>query len=273
MSVVISQSFVLTQQDEEFPVTANHPIIGIHNLVTTTSLSADTSAAGYPVTNLANPATHSEAEWRANNTTEQYLTFATDYVDDIDYIAVAKHNFSSAEIPTSIEGFISGVWTEIVEERMLTSDGPVLYRFTPQSLSFVRIRLQTGNAAARAAVVYLGKLLTLPRRIYVGYTPLPFGRRTEIQNGRSESGNFLGRVQLGAWRESVIPLSLFPPAWHRAYGDDFIAETATRPFFFAARPETYPDEVGYCWLTEDPIPVPVGPSNLDAYDLKVSGIV
>jgi hypothetical protein len=271
MSLVISRNFVLTDSTPEFPVTLDHPVIGWHNVVTSTNIVADTAGANYPASNLANPMTH--LQWHASDTTEQYLTVTTDYVDDIDYLAVARHNFGSAQIPVSVEGFIGGVWTEIVEERLLADDSPALFRFTAQSLSQVRLRLQAGGAVARAAVVYVGKLLTLERRIYVGHTPLPHARKTEIQNGRSESGNFLGRIQLGAWRETTIPLSLLSPAWYRAYGDEFLAVASTTPFFFGWRPETYPYEIGYCWTIDDQMPVPVGPSTRIAFDLKVSGIV
>src|SRR4051812_19814076 len=99
MGIVISNNFVLTQPDSRFPVTLDHPLIGWHNLVTATNIVADTSATNYPASNLANPATH--LEWRANDTTEQYLTITTGYVDEIDYLAVARHNFGSEQITVS----------------------------------------------------------------------------------------------------------------------------------------------------------------------------
>ncbi|MCK1541451.1 hypothetical protein IVB12_05520 [Bradyrhizobium sp. 179] len=270
MPLITSGAFVLTQPDDEFPVTLDHPVIGWHNLVTSTTIIADTAEANYPASNLANPATH--LEWRAADTTKQYLTITTNYVDEIDYIAVARHNFASAEIPVSVEGFIGGVWTEIVEEHQLTDDGPVLFRFTSQSLSQIRLRMQSGVEEARAAVVYVGALLTLERKIYVGHTPMPHGRKNEIVNGMSETGNFLGRLVLGSWRESTIPLSLISPAWYREFMDEFLDAAKTTPFFFAWRPETYPLEVGFAYLMEDPMPTPQAPSNKLAFDLKVRGV-
>jgi hypothetical protein len=271
MPIVISNNFILTQPDNEFPVTLDHPIIGWHNIVTSSTIEADTAEASNPASNLANPATH--LYWRAADTTEQYLTITTNYVDEIDYLAVAGHNFSTAEITVSVEGFIDGVWTEIVEEHMLSSDGPLLFRFTSQSLSKIRLKMQAGVTAARAAVVYVGSLLTLERKIYVGHTPMVHGRKNEILNGYSETGNFLGRNVLGSWRESTIPLSLISPRWYRENMDAFLEVAVTTPFFFAWRPETYPSEVGYAYLMEDPMPTPQSPSNKLAFDLKVRGVV
>jgi hypothetical protein len=268
MSLVISSAVVLA--DVADGLSLDHPVIGWHTVVTSTTIVADTTADGYPASNLANPATH--LEWHAADMTAQYLTITTNEVDEIDYVAVAKHNFSTAEITVSIEGFISSVWTEIVDQVLLPDDGPALFRFTAQSLSHVRIRLQAGSAIPRAAVVYAGKLLVVERKVYVGHTPLPHARKHAIANNRSESGNFLGRIVLGESRESTIPLSLISPDWYRENMDPFLAVADETPFFFAWRPQTYPREIGYGWLADDPMPTPTGPSNLIAFDLKVSGV-
>lgn len=270
MSIVISQNFVLADSTPDFPVTADHPVIGWHNIVTTTNIVADEEDPNYPASNLANPATHEE--WRSDTTGEQYLTVTTDYVDDIDYVGIARHNFGSEAIPVTILDAADNV---LVEETVLPDDSPALFRFTAASQSIVKIKLgATDGQLPRAAVVYVGKLLVLERKIYVGHTPMTQARKRQIQNGRSETGNFLGRIELGAWRESVIPLSLLSPEWYRDYGgDEFLADGVDAPFFFGWRPESYPYEVGYCWLTDDPMPVPTGPSNHIAFDLKVGGIV
>ncbi|WP_440640281.1 hypothetical protein ACSHT2_02750 [Bradyrhizobium sp. PUT101] len=270
MSLVISQNFVLTDSTPEFPVTLDHPVIGWHNIVTTANIVADNEDPDFPATNLANPATHEE--WRSDADGLQYLTVTTGYVDEIDYVGIARHNFGSAQIPVRIE---DGDGNVLVQEVLLADDSPALFRFTAQSLAEVVIRMDAGTGKLpRAAVVYVGKLLVLERKIYVGHTPLAQARKINVQNGRSERGNFLGRIVLGAWRETTIPLSLLSPAWYRDHGgDEFLAVAAETPFFFGWRPESYPYEIGYCWTIDDPMPVPVGPSNRIAFDLKVSGIV
>lgn len=270
MSLVISQNFVLTDSTPEFPVTLDHPVIGWHNIVTTANIVADNEDPDFPATNLANPATHEE--WRSDADGVQYLKVTTGSVDDIDYVGIARHNFGSEQIPVRIE---DGDGNVLVQEVMLADDSPALFRLTAQSLVEVWIRLDASNGQLpRAAVVYVGKLLVLERRIYVGHTPLKHARKITVQNGRSERGTFLGRIVLGAWRETTIPLSLLSPAWYRDHGgDEFLAVAAETPFFFGWRPQSYPYEIGYCWLIDDPMPVPVGPSNRIAFDLKVSGIV
>lgn len=271
MSIVISSALVLAEVADSLSL--NHPVIGWHNLVTSSSIVADNEEVNYPASNLANPATN--LEWRSDVSTEQYITVTTNYIDDIDYVGIAGHNFSSGEIPISVGYFDTSsppVWVELVEEVMLPDDGPVILRFTAQSKAIVKIKLGAGSENPRAAVVYLGKLLVIERKLYVGHTPLPDGIKSSVVNGRSESGKFLGRIELGEWRESTIPLSLISPGWFRTYMRPFLRDGRNLPFFFAWRPEDYPFETGFAVLMEDPVPVPTGPSNLIAFDMKVSGV-
>lgn len=268
MSIVIATALVLA--DASDGLSLDHPIIGYHNVVTASNIAATAENASYPASNLANPATH--LKWTGTTTGEQYLTITTGYVDDIDYVAVAGHNWATAEIPVSVEGYIDGAWTNIVDEVMLADDGPYLGRFDPQSLSQIRIKLAAGSVIPTAAAVYVGKLVVVERKIYEGHIPLTDGIKTSAVNGKSESGNHLGRIVLGEWRESVIPLSLLTPAWFRTYMRPFLTDGRNLPFFFGWRPETYPREIGYVVLTEDPEPVAVGPSNLIAFDMRVSGV-
>ncbi|MDA9499274.1 hypothetical protein [Bradyrhizobium sp. CCBAU 11357] len=270
MSLVISQNFVLTDATPEFPVTLDHPVIGWRNIVTPTNISATFADPDHPASNVANPATH--LEWRSIGDGGQYLTVTVDTVDALDYVAIAGHNFGSQQIPVSIQDSLGNT---LLGDVLLPDDSPALFRFTAQSFSQIKLYMQApAGVLPRVAVMYVGKLLVLERKIYVGHTPLTQARRVNVQSGRSESGKFLGRIVLGAWRETVIPLSLLSPKWYRDHGgDEFLAVAAETPFFFGWRPQSYPYEIGYCWTIEDPMPVPTGPSNRIAFDLKVSGVV
>jgi hypothetical protein len=265
--LVISTAAVLAASPADDP---DRPWVGWHTVLTSSSVAASSESPSFPASNLVNPATH--LDWRSLTTVEQYLTVTTDEVDAIDYVGIARHNLASAAIPVSIEGLIDGIWTEIVEAVLLPDDGPAMFRFAAQSLSQVRVRLQAGTIAPRMAVLYVGRLLVLERKIYAGHTPLPHARKTSIVNNRSESGVFLGRIVLGSWRETTIPLSLISPDWYRAEMEPFVQVAQQVPFFFAWRPASYPREVGYGWLMDDPAPVPTPPSNRLAFELKVSGI-
>jgi hypothetical protein len=273
MPIVISRDLVLTDVTTQ----PEQPIVGWHNLVTAANIDSTTEDVDFPVSNLANPATH--LKWvGAVSTIDEYLTVTTNYVDEIDYLAVAKHNFGTATVTLSVEGKLDDgnspaePYLELVEEHILADDSPVLFRFDPQILTHVRLRIQQADAVPEAAVVYVGKLLVLPRNIWQGHTPLKYARKTRIVNGRSESGNFLGRIMLGETRESEAQLSLIDPDTYRSDLEPFIAAAQTQPFFFAWRPATYPREVGYAWMMGDPRPLNAPQHGLTEITLPMQGI-
>jgi hypothetical protein len=279
---VISQSLVITAGADG--INADNPIIGYQNLVDATNIAATSAQAGFPVGNLANPATH--LLWKALGPTpiaDQYLTVILDTPEEVDYLAVATHNFGSGLIIVSVEGnpldpiANPGSWFELVSDHLLTTDGPIIFRFAPQSLFAVRLRIQPSQAVPallpQAAVMYVGKLLILQRRIYVGHTPMPYGRSLQVANLMSISGAFLGRIVLGGKRRTGVNLQNISASWYRTYLDPFLIAAQEIPFFFAWRPGTYPEEAGFAWLTEDPEVSNMRANGMMQVSFRMEGVV
>lgn len=267
--IVISSSLVLSESD----FTPDHPIIGYRNIVTIDNVEADGEDALYPVTNLANPATH--IRWQSDDVDLQYITVTTGSADPIDYVGIAKHNFGSAEIAVSVEGDNGSGFAELVAPVIPGDDAPLLFRFTAGSFSSIRVKLASGLAVPCAAVLQAGKLLVLPRKLWQGHTPIPFGRRQTVVNGRSTNGNFLGSILLGGWTEGSIKAILIRPDYYRAHVDDFLKAAVydRATFFFGWRPQSHPNEVGYCWATNDAQPVNAAGHGLTEFDMAIEGIV
>lgn len=269
MSIVVSSNFVLTETDTS--LTEDHPIVGWRNIITTSNIAADTADTDYPVTNLANPATH--LKWLAGTSVLQYVTITTGTADELDYVAIARHNLATAGIAISIEGDDGGGYETLVSPTVLADDGPALFRFTPGAFSAVRLKLAAGSEPASIAVAYLGKLLVLPRKLYQGMTPINYGRVSRSVSGRSEAGHFLGRIVTQEFVQNKVPLSLITPAYYRDNIDAFVEASKTTPFFFGWRPETYPDELGYCNMTNEPVPVNESPHGLISMTLEMTGVI
>ncbi len=266
--IVISSALVLSPVAS---LSLNNPLFGYRNFVTAAGIVADTQEIDHPASNLANPLTH--LEWRAADTTAQYLTFTIGEIDPVGYVGIARHNFGSAAIAAIIEAFIDGVWTEISPEQMPADDGPLIFRIEEQSVSQIRIGLSSGDVPARAAVVYIGPSLIAQRRLYVGHSPLKMARTTDVVSGMSEASDFLGRVVLGDYVGTGIDLKNLTPEWYREKFDPFVIAAKTSPFFFAWRPVDYPNEVGFCWLTNNPKPVNQRNNGMMSVQLQVNGIV
>jgi hypothetical protein len=279
MGMVITQNPVLMAGDEA-ELSADHPIIGWRNIVTPTNvaLTSGSSAMNYPPSNLANPATH--LFWRAlvwNQST--YITVTTGTADPIDYLAIARHNLGSTGAQVNV-GYLSvadspATLQNLTDPVILPDDGPALFRFPAQSLSNVTFIIGYGAVAVpvQIAVMYVGKLLVLPRKIYQGLAPINYARVAKVTNGRSEAGNFLGRIVLQEFVKNNIPLSLINPTYFRDHIAEFLVDSKENPFFFAWRPEMYPQEIGYCHMTNDPLPVNQSPHGLIQMQMEMTGVI
>lgn len=133
--------------------------------------------------------------------------------------------------------------------------------------------MASGNDIPRCAVLYCGKLLVLQRRFYVGHVPINYGRKVNVISGQSESGQFLGRIVTGRATATSVALQNLTPTWVRQNLVPFLRAAEDQPFFFAWRPQTYPREVGYAWLTNNPEPMNQRPNGMMSCTLQMSGIV
>lgn len=279
MSVVISNSYVISDLlSGGGVINANNPVIGYENLVTVANIAATTAADGFPASNMANPSTNLRWVGAAGSPpADEYITVTVNALEPIDYIAIARHNLGSAQIPVSVEYFDTDAspqaWEELIAPVMLPNDGPALFRFPPQAYTAIRLRLQPAAQAPTIAVVYTGALLVLQRRVYVGHTPINYGRATKITNARSEAGDFLGRIVLNETTRTTLNLLNLTPDWYRSYLEPFLLMAQEHPFFFAWRPSDYPREVGYAWLTNDPVPSNALPNGMMSVALEMAGVV
>jgi len=274
MTVIFSSNPILI--GPEANLTLDHPIIGWQNILTASGVTADSSNPNYPASNLANPATHLTWKAAVAPTSYQYITIAAP-ATALDYVAIARHNLGTQAIPITVGYFdLSSppIWVDLSPEIILADDGPALFRFSEQSLlTDLKIRLGLSANIPEIAVIYAGKLLVLPRKLYQGFVPIPYGLIAKVTNGRSEAGNFLGRIVLQEFVKDTVPLSLIDPAYFRNHIAEFLIDSKENPFFIAWRPETYPDEVGYCHMTNDPAPVNEAPHGLIAMQLEMTGII
>jgi hypothetical protein len=279
MSVIISSSYVITESASGGgTINADNPVFGWHNLVTASNVAATTAASGFPASNLANPSTNLRWEGELSSSeADEYLTVTLGSVDPLDYLAIAKHNLGSAQIPVSVEYLdidaSPDAWEELIAPVLLPNDGPALFHFPPQALDSIRLRMQPGTAAPTIAVMHVGALLVVQRRLYVGHTPMPYGRTTKVMNARSESGNFLGRIVLNQMTGTQASFKNLTPAWYRTNMDPFLRAAQEHPFFFAWRPGSHPLEIGYAWMTNDPKPVNQLANGMMSIDLQMAGVV
>lgn len=288
MTVVISTSLILSPDDG---FDEDNPVIGWENLVTPASVTAGATAdnsavadASYPIANLANTSTYQRFQQDTGGESF-WIEIDLDGSQDVDYVAVAGHNFGSKQRAVRVWGALSvdsngdPEFAAVTQEIIPGNDTPLLFRFTPAPYIALRLYVVSSTSLtsdiAYASVLYAGKLLVLERKIQVSFTPLPYGRRSDVISNRSERGHFLGRTIVGAWVESSATFQYLSPDWYREYMDDFLDAAQTEPFFFAWAPVSYPREVGFAWLMEDAEPQihVAGPTGYMQVTLNMQGIV
>lgn len=274
MPLVISQDLVVSESLEATQL--GLPVFGWHNVVAVSTVSAETADSLYPVSNLANPST--VLKWKAGDTTAQSITVSISPADaqDWNYVGIARHNLGSEQISVTIETGDPEDPTILVQENLLADDKPAIFRFETTPLQVLRVKLGASSGdPASIAVLYVGKLLVMERGFPVDqpFTPLPFGRRSEITNARAEAGDFLGRIVLNEFTNGRASFAHLTPDWYRAYFDPFVAASKETPFFYAWKADDYPAEVGFAWMTNDPVPEIDLATGRFKVDLEMGGIV
>lgn len=273
--IIISRNYVIVETAD---FSADNPVIGYENLVTVDNVTVDIEDPNHPAVNVANSST--ALKWAGfQDYASQALQVFLNSSEEVDYLAIARHNLGSLQFPVTVEGATeldsdgNPDWFELVQETLLPDDSPAIFRFAPQALLYIRLVMGIGLDAPEISVLYVGKLLILQRRIYVGHTPINYGRNTNVTTGRSESGQYLGRLITGEWRSNGVSIQNITPDWYREFMDPFVARAnQDTPFFFAWRPETYPFEVGYCWLTGDARPVNQIANGMMQIELSLNGV-
>ena len=246
--------------------------------------NVEVSDADFPAVNLRNPATN--LRWQANAAYiggDIYVTASLDGLEDVDAMGIAVHNLGTGRNIISVQGTTNIVggspspnWTELIAESMQANDDPLLFRWEPQTLTGVRLKIASAQSPVTSipaiGVMYIGKLLVLERGTHTDHSPINLNRQTKTLTSRSESGQFLGRIVTSSGAETCLALKFIRSLFYREQMEPFVRAARTGPFFMAWRPEAFPNDVGYCWLTEDPQPVMHFDTGRFALTLQMSGV-
>lgn len=146
---------------------------------------------------------------------------------------------------------------------VVNDDRPIMRLVEPATSTQFRLVFTGGEEAVQVGVIYMGKALEMARPIYGGHAPISLSRAPVVRPSETAGGQFVGRVvertsSPGSWSWTNLPA-----AWVRLYLDAFLKAAIDRPFFILWRPETFPEEAGYCWTEDAPEP----PRNQGVRDL------
>ena len=241
MAVVISNNMVLTTPIQS----GNAGVIGYQNILNVNNVTATSSLATNPITNVANPAT--AYTWEATSASTQTITINT-AGQEVDYIGIARHNLNQIGLTVSVK--YNGI--TIVPATSISDVQALLFLQNIAIPDTVEIIISGATVAPQIGVIYIGKSLRLERNIYVGHTPITYGRNRTSINGVSENGQYLGEIVVREMNMTQVSLQNLTPTWYRSMLDPFFKLSPRPPCFWAWRPETYPNEVGFAWIEGNP---------------------
>jgi hypothetical protein len=168
-------------------------------------------------------------------------------VNGLNYFAIYVNGYVAMNAVTG--------WVDVFDAIVAINDRAIMHQFTPRAGDSWRLIMAPppGNIESlEIGIVWAGRALIMPRGIYIGHTPINYGRKTSVATNRSENGKFLGRIMRNVTLATSAEFTNVGRLFYRIYVDPFVIHAQTKPFFFAVNPERFPNEVAFCWATGDP---------------------
>ncbi len=241
----------------------NYSRIGYQNITEGKTPTASSSATGYPAVAATYPTTF---EYWKPTAVPATWTIDNGVAVPCDYFGlVGDFNGAAIDVQSSFDGI-----SFVTRATGTPTDRVAMFLFTPITARYWRIRVR--NAIASIAVVYIGTALAMQRRLYQGHSPLTLSRVTDTTQNMSETGQYLGRSITRKGLKTNCEYQHLKADWYRANFDPFVEAARTAPFFYAWRPLSYPNELGFVWTTGDIKPTNSGPKDFMSVGFTVTGI-
>lgn len=260
MATIISTGFVLGEAE-----TGDKGVLCFDNIVTANNISATSSTIENPITNITNPAT--AFLWEATSSADQTITVDVGGLE-VDYIGIARHNLNQVGLTVLIK--YNGV--TVVPAQAISDTQAILFLRGIATPTTIEIVISGSTVAPKIGVLYIGKKLELQRGLYVGHTPITYGRDRVSINGVSENGQYLGEIVVRQTNSTQVNLQNLTPEWYRSMLDPYFSALPRKPCFFAWKPAKYPAEVGYVWVEGNPKPVNQRSNGMMQIDWNFKGV-
>lgn len=259
MPIFVTDDINLSTPVQGILPSLNSPRVGIQQL-----LNAGNYDGGVGNTLPSNPAflalNDSTADrWKSVNSDAHTMVFSIGDAP-VDYIGIAAHKglVGKQLTITAITADANGDTIAVVVifgPKMIISEEPIFVLFSEVQSPSTRLVIAIGgseNFDLEIGIIRAGKSVFLPRNIYVGHTPITYGRQTNKLIAMSDTSEYLGQRLVSTKKQSSVDMQNIPPLFYRNYlYRQFHLPSETTPFFWAWRPDTYPEEAGFCWLSGD----------------------
>lgn len=245
----------------------NHSRIGHQTYTRTGTATASTAQTGFPASAPLNSLTYEF--WRPSAMPATWTLNAGSSVS-VNYIGIAAHTLGSSNCDVLIQSSNDNLTWTTIDSISPDNDSPIMFLF--QGISAQYFRLNITGSIFSIGVIYVGSTLDMIRPCYGGLTPISLSRDTVIRPTRSEGGQWLGRTVIRSGSSMKIGYTNLDNNWVRTSFRNFINDAVTYPFFFAWRPDNYPEDIGYVWVSDDIKPANMGRNSLMQVSFDMQGL-
>jgi len=246
----------------------SHSRIGHQSYTRTGTVTASSAAVDFPADAPLNELTYEF--WRPTALPATWTLNAGSSVA-VNYFGIAAHTLGSSGNTVSIQSSPDNTTWTTIDSITPTDNSPIMFLFVSVTAQYYRIEI-SGGAIPSIGVIYIGTVLEMLRPCYGGLTPISLSRDSVIRPNRSEGGQWLGRSVIRSGSSMKVQYSILENNWVRTTFKDFIDDAVVYPFFFAWRPDNYPEDVGYVWVQDDIKPSNMGRNSLMQVTFDMSGL-
>lgn len=244
----------------------NHSRIGHQTYTRTGTATASSAQTNFPADAPLNSMTYEY--WRPTAIPATWTLDAGSSVS-ANYFGIGAHTLSGCAI--SIQGSNDNVSYTTIDTLTPSDNSQIMFLFAPVSYRYWRLYISSGSIPS-VGVIYVGTTLDMIRPYYAGVSPISLNKTTVIRPNRSEGGQWLGRTVIRQGSSMSAEFKNLDNAWVRNTFSQFIDDAVLYPFFFAWRPDNYPEDVGYVWVTDDIAPTNMGIRDLMQVSFSMQGL-
>jgi hypothetical protein len=201
------------------------------------------------------------------------LTIDFGRLRQIDYVGIGAHTIGSSECSVAVATSPdNSTYTDFSDDTAPGNDAAIMFLDDAVSCRYLRLSFAGSVVMPRVGVVYAGEVLTMYRALYAGHQPITMSRRTTMTTLKSRGGQLLGRSFRRHGIATPASYKNLPSDWVRENLDPFVRSARLYPYFWAWRPQDFPEEVGYVWTDDDIAPKNSGPRDLMEVGWEMEGI-
>ena len=248
---------------------SNSPVIAWDNLVATGTLTATSSAAGFPVEGLLNGYTTDPWKPAAMPAT---VTLTLGAPAPVSCVAFAAHDMHTQGVTVEVQRWTGAAWAT-AHTVTPDSDAPFIVSFPVSDANQWRVNF-TGASTFRLGVLHISRALVFPSICRIVPPHVPLNRVSEVEligGAEGSTGEFLQADTMRTGGRADVSFSVQSQDFIKGEAFEGFRQhfNSGRPFFMASLPRYDAADMGYLWRSGGSILTPYQDAVFMSLDMEV----